>query len=247
MITLPFKVRAKLVAFLGDEEKYPCHFAYKLGDEIIWDGEKFTGRICPYLLPELSTKVFWLFAAGPRYKEIGYYFPFWYASISLKDPDRKKYDGIGFKPVLKSQEPYPGVPLGAFQWPPVNERLFKDVTVVCPDIRTSALFKLEAFDLADKGDSTTYFRRQMMILDRVLKKQGIDVDKIIDEFTEEERYEIYPPLSQMLIKVLVEELELLNYLQVKDGKAYVTDRGEAKLKTFKESLSEEERQALKLT
>ena len=70
---MPFKVRAKLVAFLGDEEKYPCHFAYKLGDEIIWDGEKFTGRICPYLLPEVSTKVFWLFAASPRYKEIGYY------------------------------------------------------------------------------------------------------------------------------------------------------------------------------
>jgi hypothetical protein len=244
---MPFKVRAKLVAFLGDEEKYPCHFAYKIGDEIIWDGEKFTGRICPYLLPELSMKVLWLFSAGPRYRESAYYLPFWYASISLKDPERKKYDGIGFKPVLKPQEPYPGVPAGAFQWPPVDERLFKDVTVVCGDTRTSALFKLEAFDLADKGDATTYFRRQMVILDRVHRRNAVEVDKILDEFTEEEKYEIYPPLSSILVKMLVEELQLLNYLELKDGNAYVTNKGKAKLQNFKESLSEVERQALKLT
>lgn len=243
---MPFKVRAKIVAFLGDEEKYPCHFAYKVGDEIIWDGEKFVGRICPYILPELATKVLWLFAAGPRYKEISYYFPFWYASPSIKDPSRKKYDGIGFKPVLKSQEPYPGIPPGAFQWPPSTERLFEKVTLVCPDTRTAVLFRLEAFELADRGDAMTYFRRQMVLLDRILRRRAIEIDKILGEFTEEEKYEIYPPLSPILVKVLLEELILLNYVKMKNGRVYVTEKGKKKLESFKETLSEEEKYALRL-
>lgn len=242
-----FKVRAKLIGFLGDEDKYPCHFKYKVGDEIIWDGEKFIGRICPYMLTEFAAKIYWLFSAGPRYREVNYYLPLWYASLSLKDPGRKKYDGIGWKPVLKSQEPFPGFPEETFKWPPPSERsLFKDTKFECPDVRTRACFKLEAFDLADNSDSIPYFRRQMVILDRVLKKQGIKVDKILDEFTDEEKYEIYPPLSPVLVEMLIEELALLNYLELRNGKTYVTDKGKAKLEDFKKSLSQEEKMALNL-
>ncbi|MEM2292653.1 MAG: hypothetical protein QXU81_10325 [Candidatus Bathyarchaeia archaeon] len=241
---MPFKVRAKLVSFLGDEEKYPCHFGYRIGDEIIFDGEKFIGRICPWILPALATKVLAVFRAGPRLKEPLPVFA--YASISIKDPSRKIYDGIGFKPVLKSQEPFPGVPPEFFQWPPPRERIVKKPSVVCGDTRTLAYFELEAIDLADAGDSVTYFRRQMSILNKVLKKPGIELDKIIDEFTDFEKYEIYPPLSPVLIRELVEELELLHYVEVKDGKVHVTEKGKEKLEIFKRSLSKDEILALNL-
>ena len=48
-----FKVRCKLVAFEADEEMYPCHFNYKIGEEIYYYGVHFTGRICPGLFPSM--------------------------------------------------------------------------------------------------------------------------------------------------------------------------------------------------
>jgi hypothetical protein len=32
----PFKVRCGLIAFIGDEEEYPCHFGYKIGYGIFY-------------------------------------------------------------------------------------------------------------------------------------------------------------------------------------------------------------------
>jgi ribosomal protein S19E (S16A) len=118
--------------------------------------------------------------------------------------------------------------------------------LTCPDLRTAVLFKLEAIDLADDGDSITYYRRDMSILDRVLPKPGIAVNNIINEFTKEEIEDIYPSLSQMLISLLVEDLELMGYLKITDGKATVTEKGETKLKDFKMSLSAEEKEALRM-
>ena len=48
-----FQVKATVVDFMGDTEKYPCHFQHQIGDEFIWDGEKFVGKICPSLTPML--------------------------------------------------------------------------------------------------------------------------------------------------------------------------------------------------
>ena len=31
---------------MGNEKEYPCHFGYKIGDEFIYDGEQFIGRVC---------------------------------------------------------------------------------------------------------------------------------------------------------------------------------------------------------
>ena len=50
----------------------------------------------------------------------------------------------------------------------------------------------------------------------------------------------------MLINALVEELELMGYLKIKDSKATVTKKGEAKLEDFKKTLSAEEREALRV-
>ena len=57
---------------------------------------------------------------------------------------------------------------------------------------------------------------------------------------------IYPALSPILIRVLSEELALMNYLQIEEGKATVTEKGEVKLDAFRKSLTPEERTALKI-
>jgi len=247
-----FKVKATVVGFLGDEDKYPCHFQHKIGDEFIWDGEKFIGRICPSLTLLLIPRMNELWAAGPKRLDFMYYVPFWYAPVSAKDPSLKKYDGLGFRNVLKTYvEPQYHmanlVAPNAFKWPPHPERtVAKDIMVICPDIRTSVLLKLEAFDLSDKGYDVPYFRREMAILKKVLPKPGIKVDKILNEFSKEENEGIYPALSQIMVQALVEELEVMDYLEIQNGKATVTKKGEAKLEDFKASLSAEEREALKL-
>ena len=48
------------------------------------------------------------------------------------------------------------------------------------------LLKLEAFDLAEKGYDTPYFRRQMAILKKLAARGGVPNDKILDAFTKEE-------------------------------------------------------------
>jgi len=247
-----FQVKATVVGFLGDEEKYPCHFQHKIGDEFIYDGEKYIGRICPHMASILIPRMMPLCAAGPRIISHGYYFPFWYAPVSVKDPSLKKCDGLGFRNVLKTIVEPPHhmarlTPKEAFNWPPQKERIVgRNTGAVCGDTRTSMAMKIEAFDLSDKGDAVPYFRRQMSILNKVLPKQGIEVDKILNEFSKEQIEGIYPALSQIMVQVLSEELEMMGYLEIKNEKAFVTKKGEAKLENFKATLSSEEREALQI-
>jgi len=247
-----FKVRAKIQSFLGDENKYPCHFGYKIGEEIIYDGEKFIGRICPDILTALAPKVFAMFAAGPRYIEPAYYYPFWYAPPSIRDESKKISDGLGFKNVLQThkESQYHMANLitpKAFNWPPYKKRtVFRSNAFICPDTRTATLVKLEAFDLSDKGSATPWFRRQMVILGKVLQKPGIVLNKIINEFSEKETYEIYPALSPILLQTLVEELELMGYVEIQNKSVRPTGKGKTKFQEFKAGLTGEERKALKI-
>ena len=249
-----FQVKATVVGFMGDEDKYPCHFQHKIGDEFIYDGEKYIGRICPGFSAALIPRMMEFFAAGPRMvPPPQYYYAFWYAPVSRRDESRKIYDGVGFRNVLESAVEPPrhiaGLkPKHAFDWPPDSDRtVFLDrSTVICGDTRTSLVAKIEAFDLADKGDSVTYFRREMSILHKVIGKPGIRVDQILAEFTKEQIEEIYPALSPILIEILSEELELTGYLRIEEGKATATMKGEAKLEAFRKNLTQEERQALQI-
>jgi len=198
------------------------------------------------LIPKMNE----LWAAGPKRLDYMYYVPFWYAPVSVKDPSLKKYDGLGFRNVLTTyDEPKHHMANlaapNAFKWPPHPERtVSKGISVICPDIRTAARLKLEVIDLSDKGYDVPYFRREMSILKKVLPKPGIEVVKILNEFSKEEIEGIYPALGQVMVQVLAEELELVGYLEIQNGKASVTKKGEAKLEDFKASLSAEEREAL---
>ncbi len=251
---MPFQIKATVVGFLGDEEKYPCHFLHKVGDEFMYDGEKFVGRICPSVTRILIPAMMPLHSLGPRFAPPpGYYYPFWYSTQSKKDPSRAKYDGLGFQNVLESRREPPFhmanmEPPDAFRWPPITERTISmdAFTVVCPDRRTSMVVKARPFDLSDKGYDIPYYRREMVILDRVSKKQGLPAKEILGLFSKEEIEEIHPALSPIIIDCLNEELTLMGYLEIKDGKAFVTDKGAKKVADFKASLSAEVREALKV-
>ncbi len=248
---MSFKVKATVVAFLGDPKKYPCHFQHQIGEEFIYDGEKFIGRLCPSITSYVIPQMMAVHAAGPRHiARPAYYYPFWYAPLSVDAPELKKYDGLGFRNDLDRStdpdDPIPKlVPPGAFEWPPRETRdVSKAPSVVCPDIRTAVVMRIEACDLSDKGYDPPYFRRQMMILHKVMQKPGIAVDAIINEFTKKESEEIYPALSPVMMTALREELELMEFLSVKDGKATVTDTGQARFAAFKAGLKPEEIEAL---
>lgn len=247
-----FKIKATVIGFIGDEKNNPCHFNHKIGDEFIYDGEKFIGRICPHTLPMLIPKFLALYAAGPMYVQPEYHLPFWYAPRSLRDKKMEKYDGVGWKSIKKKVVDPPFSlaslqPPDAFAYPPPEERtVLRDVTVVCPDTRTSALFKVEAFDLNDLGDSIPYFRKQMLILKIVQDNPGIDIDKIRGKLSREQREEVYPLAAPVLVRALTDEIESVGYLEINNGKAHITKKGERKLKDFKSRLTEVERKALKL-
>ncbi len=247
-----FKVKATVVDFLGDEERYPCHHQYRMGDEFIFDGAGFTGTICPSFAITVVPKMIEIQEAGPRYRGYLFYYPFLYSPLSVDDPDSKKLDGLGFRNV-KENYTEPRFHManlagsGTFGWPPKEERFTqRDVRLICPDYRTSVVVKIEAFDLSDKGRNLPFFRREMTILDRVLKKPGIDTKKILNEFSTEEIEDIYPALGQAMVDSLLEELELMGYVAIQEGKVFANQKSEKKLAEFKESLSPEEREALHL-
>jgi uncharacterized repeat protein (TIGR04076 family) len=247
-----FKVKATVVDFIGDKEKYPCHHGYNLGDEFIFDGASFIGDICPSLALSVVPRMMEVHSAGPRYKDYVHYYPFLYAPVSVADPGLKKYDGLGYRNVFTTYtEPKHSVAnlagSGAFKWPPPEKRItHRDVRMVCPDYRTSVVVKIEAFDLSDKGRNIPYYRREMVILDKILKKPGIGKDRILGEFSREQIEGIYPALSQVMIESLLEELELMGYLEIRDDKVLAAPKARMKLDVFKESLSAEERKALEI-
>jgi uncharacterized repeat protein (TIGR04076 family) len=252
-----FKVKATVTGFGKDESKAPCHFRYKVGDEIIFDGEKFIGRICPNMMVPFSQAFLALFASGGRYKEgeaPGSYYPFWHSPQSLYDPAYKKYDGVGFRPTL--ERPEEGYKFVAdetlFDTPPGGKFIIgrgtekKTISLQCGDSHTFAQFRVEAFDLADRGDALPYYRRAMTILNKISRKPGIALDRIISEFTPDERDNIYPSLGQRIVAALVGELQVLGYVTVKNDKVTITASGKKKLGSFIKSLTAEEKKALKL-
>lgn len=125
----------------------------------------------------------------------------------------------------------------------------KKEVLVCGDAHTHMRMEFEAFDLVDYGDGLPYTRRTLGILNKISKKPGIAIDKIIGEYDDAERDDIYPTLGQNIIWTLVGELAVLDYVKLEDGrkgKVTITEKGKKKLADFKKSLSAEEKAALRM-
>jgi uncharacterized repeat protein (TIGR04076 family) len=244
-----FQVRATVVGFLGDMDLYPCHMKHQAGDEVVFDGECYHGRLCPDVWPLIAPKVCAIHQAGPRYVESLSFYPHWYCSPSVPDPAEEKNDGLGFKNVLKSHVPPKHdmallKPPGAFEWPPREEGgIARTLDVICPDSRSSMVVRLEAFDISEKGFDTPYFRRQMAILAKLRANGTVRAEDLLATFTQREIDEIYPALSKIMVRMLAAELELMGYIAAAEGSLSITPKGEEKLDAFLEALPAEHREA----
>lgn len=214
---MPFKVRCKLVAFLGDVDSFPCHFDYKIGDEFTYDGGKFEGRICNGLLKNMVS-VIWdtlFYGRGDDNRLI-----FLYSGLSAKDPSMKEYDGIGFRPLKKAPEGANENFLRNISAEPPKSLIKRTRSFICDDRRTAASFICEPIGLADGGDMITYYRREMSILEKIKKEPGMTTDEILNKYTRWEREEVYPPLYPLNVSLMLGELATVDYIELRDGKAY---------------------------
>jgi len=212
-----YKVRCKLFEFVGDEEKFPCHFNYKIGDEIYYDGVNFTGRICPSLLPAMMPVVHGVFLMGHKFTESIIYR---YRGADFRDPEMEPYDGAGYRatPVTgpeSNKGPY------ADNSPTGRSRGHH---FLCGDSRILAHFTCIPCDLSDGEYSQPFYRRAIAILEKIEAEPGIRTDEIFDKFTDFQKNVIHPRLTPVLLGTLLEALEDMEYIVIKDGQATATGR-----------------------
>jgi uncharacterized repeat protein (TIGR04076 family) len=213
---VPFKVRFKLIDFMGDVEHFPCHFDYEIGDEFTYDGAKFEGRICHGVLVNMVPILRAVMFTGNRTVGGTIYR---YSGLSIKDPGMKKYDGIGFRPLTKPAEGS-NKKLLKYLPPEQPKEPVKGWGFSCVDSRTSAFFIAEPVDLASGGDSLPYYNREMNILEKIKKEPGMTSRQIMAGFTKWEREEIYPPLNLLNVPLMLDELAQVGYIELRNGKAY---------------------------
>ena len=215
-----FKVKCKLVSFVGHEDIFPCHFNYKIGDEFYYDGVHFTGRICPGLLASMTPVIHGTYLLGHKYSEN---VMFRYRGLDKRDPSMAKYDGVGFCPLEKLPE---GVPERLAHISPHaarNEKA-KGGHFVCGDTRILAEFTCEAVDLSDSEYAQPFYRREIAVLGKIEAEPGIKTDEILDRFTNFEKEKISPPLTPVLLEVIMDALTDMNYVEIRDERAYATGR-----------------------
>ena len=83
---------------------------------------------------------------------------------------------------------------------------------------------MEPVDLSDSEFCAPYYRRALVLLEKIEAEPGIKIDQIASRFTEFEREEISPPLTPVLVEVLLDALSDMDYIKIKEGKAKATGR-----------------------
>jgi uncharacterized repeat protein (TIGR04076 family) len=222
---MPFKVRCKCIGFVGDVEHFPCHFDYQLGEEFTYDGERFEGRVCQGLFRTLIPIIqITMFSGNKHHERI----LFRYSGPNARDPSMKEYDGIGFRPLKAPPE---GADEKYFLYyggkkPRRPQELVSKggYGVPCHDCRTSVFFMCEPVDLASGGDARPYYNREISILEKVKAEPGLTAEEVLNRFSEWEREEIYPPLTRINVQLMLEELTEVDYLELKEGRAYPKER-----------------------
>jgi len=234
-----YKVKVKVNKIVGDVEHFPCRFGYKPGDEFLYDGEKYVGRICPELITSDMIPVVFVVAASGV---MTYQRPVWfYTGLEAPDPSMKKYDGVGWKNVkgvpkelieATKRGPRPFISeVLATNFPacppyPTEKRGVAEFN--CGDPRTFVWFTAEPYDIADNGYNVPMYNRQMAMLEKIKVDPGMTENELLNKFTKFEREEINPCLGIAVINIFLEELETVGYINIKDGKIYATDKGNAK-------------------
>jgi uncharacterized repeat protein (TIGR04076 family) len=214
-----FKVRCRLIAFDGDEETFPCHFDYKVGDEFYYDGVYFTGRICPGLFASMMPVIHNVHLMGNGFsRNIPYKYRF-----DVRNPDMAKYDGAGFSP--RKTLPESGPPSLKILNPLSSKKeIIKGARFTCSDTRTLAQFVCQAVDLSDSDYCQPFYRRALAILDKIANEPGINAPEILERFTPFERDEISPMLTPPFLEVMLAALIDMDYAVLKDGGLYTTGR-----------------------
>jgi len=218
-----FKVRCKLIAFEKDEKKHHCHFNYKVGDEFFYDGVYFTGRICPGLFASMTPIIHGVYMLGSKFSENIMYR---YRGRDMRDPGMAKYDGVGFRPVKASEQETQDTeeqPESPFCYDPVTGKA-KGAHFLCGDERTLAHFKCEAVDLSDSEYAQPFFRRGIAVLQKIEAEPGIRIDEVPARFTQFEREEVAPVLTRPFTEVLLDALQDVGYIEVREGRAYPTGK-----------------------
>ncbi len=215
-----YKVRCKLVKFEGDEKAFPCHFNYKIGEEFYYDGVYFTGRICPALLAPMMPVIYGVHLLGQKFCEN---IPYRYRGMDMRDAAMAKYDGVGWRHVKTIPEGIQEKTGGVFPVASRTEKA-KGAHFVCGDTRTLAHFSCDPVDLSDSEYCLPFYRRSIAILDKIEVEPGIKTSDILRKFTDFEREDISPPLTPVLLQVLLEALVDMEYIQIRDGKARATGR-----------------------
>lgn len=215
-----FKVRCRLIAFEKDETKHPCHFNYKIGDEFYYDGVNFTGRICPGLLASMTPVVWGVYLLGNKFNENIMYR---YRGRDMRDPAMAKYDGVGFRPLKESQVEAAEKAEEPFWFDPRTGKS-KGAHFLCADNRILAHFKCEPVDLSDSEYAQPFYRRGIAVLEKIEAEPGIRTGEILNRFTQFQREEIAPVLTPAFIEVLLDALEDVNYIEIRDGKAFPTGK-----------------------
>jgi uncharacterized repeat protein (TIGR04076 family) len=205
---MAFKVRARFIGFFSDEEKYPCHFDYKIGEDIYYDGGKFEGRICPGLINTLIPVLKTMVDSGTTHYQRMLFRK--HGGPSVRDPSMKEHDGIGFRALDK-----PPDDLEKKFFSPIDQGL----VVCCEDVRTLAAFKVEPIDLADGGFYLSDYKRQMEILEKIKAEPGLTADGIMSKFSNYEK-NLYPRLNMAFVQLALEEMATVNYIELRDGKAF---------------------------
>lgn len=215
-----FKVRCRLISFDGDEQTFPCHFNYCIGDEIYYDGVFFTGRICQGLFPTMFPVVHNVHLMGNGYPGN---IAFKYRTFDVRDPEMAKYDGLGFSPRKAFPESVP--PSMKTLHPALETEKVRGMRFGCLDTRTLAQFSCEAVDLSDADYCQPFYRRAVSILDRIAAEPGIEAVHILQKFSVFERDEISPRLTPALMEVMLKGLEDVGYIEIReDGRTMTTGK-----------------------
>jgi uncharacterized repeat protein (TIGR04076 family) len=215
-----FKVRCKLITFEADEEAHPCHFNYKIGEEIYFDGVHFTGRICPGLFASMMPVVHGVYLLGYKYNENVFYR---YRGHDVRDLGMIKYDGAGFRPRKTPKKAKPGA-MGEVMGFDSETGRARGAHFLCGDERTLAHFSCDPVDLSDSEYAQPFYRREIAVLDKIAAEPGIRTNEILDRFTAFERNEIGPILTHVLLDVLLEALTDMQYVEAREGQFYATGK-----------------------